>query len=80
MIEYVPSKCFITRFRAAVIVLVGPRCPALLKLYRCKCAHSLLGKSNSDRMNKSMVIISSEIRLQIVQIDTSRPLTRYFFQ
>ena len=26
-----------------------------------------------------MVIISSEIRLQIVQIDTSRPLTRYFF-
>ena len=30
MIEYVPSKCFITRFRAAVSVLVGPCCPDLL--------------------------------------------------
>ena len=31
-IEYVPSNCFITRFDAAVSVLVGPRCPALLTL------------------------------------------------
>ena len=30
MIEYVPSNCFITRLRAAVSVLVGPCCPALL--------------------------------------------------
>ena len=29
MVEYVPSKCFSTRFRAAVNVLVGPCCPAL---------------------------------------------------
>ena len=34
MIEYVslPSNCFITRFRAAVSDLVGPCCPALLKI------------------------------------------------
>ena len=30
VVEYVPSNCFITRLRAAVSVLVGPRCPALL--------------------------------------------------
>jgi len=30
MVEYVPSNCFIKRFRAAVSVLVGPWCPALL--------------------------------------------------
>ena len=36
---YVPSNCFITRFRAAVSVLVRPCCPALLKLYWCKCAY-----------------------------------------
>jgi len=30
VIEYVPSNCFITRFRAAVSVLVGPCCPTLL--------------------------------------------------
>jgi len=29
VIEYVPSNCFITRFRAAVSVLVGC-CPAVL--------------------------------------------------
>ena len=28
--EYVPSICFITRFGAAVSVLFGPGCPALL--------------------------------------------------
>jgi len=28
--ENVPSNCFITRFTAAVSVLVGPCCPALL--------------------------------------------------
>ena len=39
MIEYVPSNCFITRFGAAVSVLVGHCCPALLKLYRRKCAY-----------------------------------------
>jgi len=30
VIEYVPSNCFVTRFRAAVSVVVGPCCPALL--------------------------------------------------
>ena len=30
MVEYVPSNSFIERFRAAVSVLVGPCCPALL--------------------------------------------------
>ena len=30
MIGYVPSNCFVTRFRAAVSVVVGPCCPALL--------------------------------------------------
>ena len=29
---FVPSNCFITRFRAAVSVLVGPCCPALLDI------------------------------------------------
>ena len=30
---------FIKRSRAAVSVLVGPCCPALLELCRCKCAY-----------------------------------------
>ena len=30
MIEYVPSNCFIKRFKAAVDVPVGPCCPVLL--------------------------------------------------
>jgi len=30
VVEYVPSNCFVKRFRAAVSVLVGPSCPALL--------------------------------------------------
>ena len=30
---------FIERFRAAVSVLVGPRCPALLESYSRKCAY-----------------------------------------
>jgi len=30
VIEYVPSNCFIQYFRAAVSVVVGPCCPALL--------------------------------------------------
>ena len=30
MVEYVPSNGFIKRFRAAVSVLVGPCCPAVL--------------------------------------------------
>jgi len=30
LIEYVPSNCFITRFTAAVSVLVGPCCSAVL--------------------------------------------------
>jgi len=29
-LEYVPNNCFITRFRAAVSVVVGRCCPALL--------------------------------------------------
>jgi len=32
VVEYVPSNCFIERFRAAVSVLVGPCCPALLNI------------------------------------------------
>ena len=49
MIEYVPSNCFITRFRAAVSVLVGPCCPALLKLYRRKGAYCcIIGQINDD--------------------------------
>jgi len=30
VIEYLPSNCFIKCIRAAVSVLVGPCCPALL--------------------------------------------------
>ena len=30
VLEYVPSNCFIKRFRAAVSVLAGPCCPHLL--------------------------------------------------
>jgi len=30
VVEYVHSNCFTERFRAAVSVLVGPCCPALL--------------------------------------------------
>ena len=49
MIEYVPVNCFITRFKAAVSALVGPCCPALLKLYRRKCAYCcIIGQINDD--------------------------------
>jgi len=30
VIEHVPNNCYTERFRAAVSVLVGPCCPALL--------------------------------------------------
>ena len=45
VIEYVPSDCFIERFRAAVSVLIGPCCPALLNRIRAN-VHTvvLLGK------------------------------------
>jgi len=39
VIEYAPSDCFIERFRAAVSVLIGPCCPALLESYSCKGAY-----------------------------------------
>ena len=49
MIEYVPGNCFITRFKAVVSALVGPCCPALLKLYRRKCAYCcIIGQINDD--------------------------------
>ena len=53
MIEYVPSNCFITRFRAAVGVLVGPCCPAVLNCIDVD-VHTvvLLGKyKNDDEVN-----------------------------
>ena len=37
MIEDVLSDCFITRFRAAVSVVVGPCCPALLTVSMQMC-------------------------------------------
>jgi len=45
VVEYVPSNCFIQRFRAAVSVLVGPCCPTLLNCIDVD-AHTvvLLGK------------------------------------
>ena len=40
VIEYAPSDCFLLNvFRAAVSVLVGPCCPALLESYSRKCAY-----------------------------------------
>ena len=42
VIEYVLSNCIIARFNVAVDVLVGPCCPAVLKLYQCKCAYCFL--------------------------------------
>ena len=53
MIEYVPSNCFITCFRAAVGVLVGPCCPAVLNCIDVD-VHTvvLLGKyKNDDEVN-----------------------------
>jgi len=53
VIEYVPSNCFITRFRAAVGVLVGPCCPAVLNCIDVD-VHTvvLLGKyKNDDEVN-----------------------------
>ena len=49
VIEYVPSNCFIKRFRAAVSVLIGPCCPALLKCIDAD-VHIvvLLGKNDDD--------------------------------
>ena len=39
----------IISFSAAVSFLVGPCCPALLKLYRCKCAYCcIIGQINDD--------------------------------
>ena len=38
---------FIERFRAAVSVLIGPCCPALLKSYSCKCTYCcIIGQIN----------------------------------
>ena len=34
-----PVTVFIERFRAAVSVLIGPCCPALLKSHWCKCTY-----------------------------------------
>ena len=40
VIEYASSDCFVLNvFRAAVIVLIGPCCPALLDSYSRKCAY-----------------------------------------
>jgi len=49
VIEYVPSNCFVTRFRAAVCVVVGPCCPALLNCIDVD-VHTvvLLGKQSDD--------------------------------
>ena len=49
MIDFVPSNCFITRFGAAVSVLVRPCCPAVLNCIDAN-VHTvvLLGKYNDD--------------------------------
>jgi len=46
VVEYVHSNCFIKRFRAAVSVLVGPCCPALLNCIVRTVV--LLGNKNDD--------------------------------
>ena len=51
MVEYIPNNCFIrrTRFSAAVSVLVGPCCPALLNcIYVDVHTVVLFGKQNDD--------------------------------
>jgi len=37
VVEYASSNCFIERFRAAVSVLVGPCCPALINCIDVEC-------------------------------------------
>jgi len=45
LIEYVPINCFIKRFRAAVIVLYRPCCPAVLNCIDVDvCTVVLLGR------------------------------------
>ena len=49
VIEYAPVTVFIERFRAAVSVLIGPCCPALLnRIYANVYTVVLLGKINDD--------------------------------
>jgi len=45
---------FIERFRAAVSVVIGPCCPALLKSYSCKCTYCcIIGQINKWWRNES---------------------------
>jgi len=44
-----PVSVFIERFRAAVSVLIGPCCPAILKSYSRKCTYRcIIGHINDD--------------------------------
>ena len=56
MVEYVHSNCFTERFRAAVSVLVGPCCPALLNCIDVDVhTVALLG----NKMMMMMMIVSA---------------------
>jgi len=49
VIEYVPNNCFIKHARAAISVLVGPCCSALLNCIDADVHNVvLLGKQNDD--------------------------------
>jgi len=67
VIEYLHSSCFITRFRAAVSVLVGPCCPALLKLCGCKCAYCCIiwQIKNDDELCPQIGSVSASMRTDI---------------
>ena len=52
-----PVTVFIERFRAAVSVLIGPCCPALLKPYSCKCKAYILLYYWANKMMMSMMMM-----------------------
>ena len=54
-----PVTVFIERFRAAVSVLIGPCCPALLESYSCKCAYCcIIGQIKKMMMMMMLTLIS----------------------
>ena len=60
MIEHVPSNCFITRFRAAVSVLVGPRCPALPNCIDAN-VHTVYYNIAANKMMMTMMMICCKV-------------------
>jgi len=69
MVEYLPSNCFITCFRAAVSVLDGPCCPALLD---CIDVCILLYNWASKMMMMMMMMIMTAVNYFVPWLMTEK--------